>query len=199
MKKLWIGSAILFSGSSLAPSIALGQATTRFGVKAGINYSKLGAHNLAGSEWLVGVVGGAFAQIPLSPDGFFLFQPELLYSGKGGKYIMGGQTYTQRLHYLDLPLLGKINAHGFTFEAGPQASYLMASREETWFGVSSELSNYQRLTIGAVAGVGYQTPVGLSLTIRYAGDLGNAGGKQSGMPQKSSVYQFQLGYILGGK
>ncbi|GAA4005552.1 hypothetical protein GCM10022408_16660 [Hymenobacter fastidiosus] len=168
--------------------------STRFGLKAGVNYSTTYIPSITRPDRILGLAAGGFAQVALSQDGFFLLQPELLYSAKGSETSFQGNTYQNRLHYLELPVLAKINADGFVFEAGPQLSYLLAARNENAAGTSTDLSGSNRLAVGAVAGVGYQLPMGLGLTLRYANDLSRI---SKGGP-RNTLYQLQLSYALPG-
>nr|WP_159437480.1 porin family protein [Hymenobacter daecheongensis] len=169
--------------------------STRFGLKAGANYSTTYIKNITRPDRILGLTAGVFAQVPLLQDGFFLLQPELLYSAKGSETSFQGTTYQNRLHYLELPVLAKLNADGFVFEAGPQLSYLLADRQEAFGGIGSNIDNYNRLVVGAVAGVGYQLPMGLGLTLRYANDLSRI--SEDG--PRNTLYQLQLSYALPGK
>ncbi|TGE14835.1 porin family protein [Hymenobacter elongatus] len=185
------------------------QAQVRFGVKGGVNlsnYNGLTDAEKTDSENLVNFNGGVMMNAPITDDGFFSIQPELLYSGKGIKFKGAGYEAEDRMHYLDLPILGKINADGFIFEAGPQLGY-MVSRKGTLTagGVTAEDSDFSgvnRFDLGYVAGVGYELDNGLGLGIRYNGGLLKVEKEVAGQEQsnaKNSVIQFQVGYLFGGK
>lgn len=185
------------------------QAQVRFGVKGGVslsNYSGLSDDEKKGFENLVNGNGGIMMNAPITDDGFFSIQPELLYSGKGIKFKADGIEAEDRMHYLDLPILGKINADGFIFEVGPQLGY-MVSRKGTLTagGVTAEDSDFDgvnRFDLGYVAGVGYELESGLGFGIRYNGGLLKVSKEVAGVPQsdaKNSVFQFQVGYLFGGK
>ncbi|MBW3130550.1 porin family protein [Hymenobacter profundi] len=191
MKKLLLTSIILLTGSLSSQA-----QNVRFGIKAGANYSNVYFRNITRPERLWGFAAGGFAQIPLTADGFFSIQPELLYSMKGSKGpVSFGGEYRQRLHYIDLPVLAKINASGFIFELGPQISFLAAARSQTPNGTFTDLNGSNRLVLGAVAGVGYQLPMGLGITLRYANDLTTL----SPNGPRNTLYQAQLGYLFAGK
>lgn len=185
------------------------QAQVRFGVKGGVNlsnYSGLTDEQKKFSENLINANGGVMMNAPITDDGFFSIQPELLYSGKGIKFEGDGFESEDRMHYVDLPILGKINADGFIFEAGPQIGY-MVSRKGTLTagGVTAEDSDFSgvnRFDFGYVAGVGYELESGLGFGIRYNGGLLKVSKEVAGQPQsdaKNSVFQFQVGYLFGGK
>ena len=83
MKKVVLATLVLFSTLSFA-QIDLG--STRFGVTAGANYSRVRhAHNPSGP--IFAFQAGALALIPVSKDDQFYIQPELVYycAGETGK------------------------------------------------------------------------------------------------------------------
>lgn len=127
----------------------------RIGVKAGATYSNVSGDDVSqftGSNYdaslgsyKLGYNAGLSLSVPLSSDGFFSLQPELLYNRKGyeiqtqsksganltayGTNVSKVEQEQQRvLHYIDLPILAKIRAGGLTFQLGPQVSYLFGSR-----------------------------------------------------------------------
>ncbi|TGE26205.1 porin family protein [Hymenobacter metallicola] len=185
------------------------QAQVRFGVKGGVNlsnYSGLTDEQKKFDENLVNANGGVMLNAPLTDDGFFSIQPELLYSGKGIKFKGDGFESVDRMHYLDLPILAKINADGLIFEAGPQLGY-MVSRKGTLTagGVTAEDSDFSgvnRFDFGYIAGVGYEFDNGFGLGVRYNGGLLKVEKEVAGQEQsnaKNSVFQFQVGYLFGAK
>lgn len=140
------------------------------GLKAGLNYSNVTGY-VDGISRLPGLAAGVFARVPLSSDGSLLFQPELLYSAKGSRVTYYTGTYTNRSHYIDVPLLAKLTTHGFFAELGPQISFLLADRYETPNGSYTSGDDSYRFALGAAGGIGYQLPQGLGLTLRYSHDV----------------------------
>ncbi|GAC1380863.1 MAG: porin family protein [Hymenobacter sp.] len=168
----------------------------RFGLRAGANYSNL-AGNIKNQDTYnnkVGFLGGVMINVPVTSDGFFSVQPEVLYSQKGFENkpteYTGLGNYKQKregqvnFNYLDVPVLLKINAGGFIAEAGPQYSYLISANDQTRTTTTPTLggsptttdsqnkrdvSGLNRNELGYVAGVGYQATNGLSLNLRYNG------------------------------
>lgn len=167
----------------------------RVGVKAGINYTNITSPAFEGPKRRIAPAGGVFAQLPLSSDGFWLLQPELLYSQKGSKITYLNGTYTDRLHYLDLPVLAKINAGGIFFEMGPQVSYLVAVRNEGPTGTLTDPKGSNRVLAGGVAGIGYQLPMGLGMEVRYTHDLV----RLTRQGPRNTVFQAQASYLLGSQ
>ncbi|MBC6697122.1 porin family protein [Hymenobacter sp. BT190] len=186
MKKLLPISLLFLASGTFGSASAQ---NVRVGVKAGLNYSSV-TENLTGNKRRLGPAGGIFAQVPLSSDGFFLLQPELLYSIKGSRPLFNN-AFPLRLRYLDLPLLAKINADGLFFELGPQVSYLI----DVDGGPFDSTRGSNRVTAGGVAGVGCQLPVGLGLGVRYTHDLT----RLSPQGPRNTVFQAQASYLLGNR
>ncbi|PJJ48805.1 porin family protein [Hymenobacter chitinivorans] len=220
----------------------------RLGVKVGGTYSNISGDNVSQitganyssdlGDYKVGYNAGISASIPLSSDGFFSFAPELLYNRKGYE-IKSKQTNAaalpsgtssiefeqQRvLHYLDVPLLAKINAGGLFFELGPQVSYLFGSKTkqqtttkynngnkdkvednsgfQDYTGVSrdeADKSDLAQFDISGVAGLGYQTEGGLSVGLRYArgfNSLIDSKDTKNDPKAFNNAFTLQLGYLL---
>jgi hypothetical protein len=215
MKKLLFLSIALF-----AFSFAHGQA--RFGLKGGINYSNISGDldNQDIYQNKLGFNGGIQANFPILTDGFLSLQPELLYSQKGYQYrdeeftiagIKRERKGKVNYNYLDLPVLLKVNAGGLYFEGGPQLSYLMGIRDNTEEKIgSSEFKqtavvnkdDLAELEIGYAAGLGFQATNGISLGVRYNGGI-NKLAKDNGNDEltnaRNSVFQLQVGFLLGGQ
>lgn len=221
----------------------------RIGLKAGATYSNLSGadvQQITGptysgqfGDYKLGYNGGLSFGIPLSADGFFSFAPELLYNRKGyeivtsptatpGAGIEKIEVEQQRvLHYLDVPLLAKINAGGLFFELGPQVSYLFGSRNKSqetikynngekdkvtsndgfldYTGVQrgdAYKSDLRQLDISGVAGVGYMTEGGISLGLRYARGFNSLIDNESRDEQLkafNNAFTLQLGYLIPTK
>ena len=82
-------------------------------------------------------------------------------------------TVSNNLHlrYVSLPLMAKLRfTGGFYIEAGPEVSLNVSSSD--W-----ENQSVQHLTnsaeLGAAAGIGYQSPIGLGIGLRYTASLTN--------------------------
>ncbi|GAB3828700.1 porin family protein [Hymenobacter jeollabukensis] len=243
--------AALFTLASLATATlahAQDPGGFRVGVKVGGTYSNISGDNVQNitganyssslGSYKLGYNAGLAFQLPISSDGFFAIAPEVLYNRKG--YEIQSQTTNtaalpsgvakieqeqQRvLHYIDVPVLARINAGGLFFEAGPQVSYLFGSRTKTQYtekradgtkvkdesrsafldytGVSRDeayKSDLAQFDIGAVAGVGYQSQSGLSIGLRYARGFNSLiDTKDTDNEPKAfnNAFTLQLGYML---
>ena len=222
MKKSLLAAAALLATVAVTESKAQG---IRFGLKAGGNLS-----NLSGDltdedryENKFGFHGGAMLNIGLIDDGFLSVQPEVLFSQKGFKYAdkdftIGGQKFKyegdRTYNYIDVPVLLKVNADGFYFEAGPQYSYLLKVKDDSKFSVNggtatqrsgtSDLKGVNRNEIGYAAGLGYQTEAGFMIGIRYNGsftDFAKDGytGDADVRNARNQVFQASVGFLLPGR
>ncbi|AZB27462.1 MULTISPECIES: porin family protein [Chryseobacterium] len=132
MKKLLLTSALTLSVLSFAQ---VQWKDTRFGVTAGLNYSRVSnAHNPSGPRYTF--QGGALALIPIGKANQFYIQPEVLYYGAGetGKDSdaknVDGYNAVYANNYLSVPLYFK----GYFSEAeseffgllGPRFNFLLS-------------------------------------------------------------------------
>lgn len=222
----------------------------RLGVKVGGTFSNISGDNVGLvtgpgyssdlSDYKLGYNAGLSFIVPLSSDGFFSFAPELLYNRKGYE-ISSTQTsgfsdplvssYEQEqqrvLHYIDVPLLARINAGGLFFELGPQVSYLFGSKNKAqtttkykdgtkdkvednggfrdYTGISRDdayKSDLAQFDISGVAGVGYMTPGGVSLGLRYArgfNSLIDTKNTNNDLKAFNNAFTLQLGYLIPTK
>ena len=100
-------------------------AQTDFGIKAGLNYTKMSQIKLDGnsSDFKPGFHAGVFADINLLVVGI---RPEILYSQKGFEVDGEGGTVESTLNYIDVPVMVKLNpAPIVSLYVGPQISFLL--------------------------------------------------------------------------
>ena len=174
----------------------------RFGVKAGVNLASITGDNTNGIKNTVGASVGVMADISFSD--LISFHPELLFSQKGAKQEDSGFKVDTRLNYIDLPLLLRVKADGLFFEAGPQVGFLASHKTEATYngstiGSSSSTDGIRKVDVGYIAGVGYQLPQGLELGLRYNGGISDLSDPSGSSKSRNSVFQFQVGYLFGGK
>lgn len=137
---------------------------------------------------------------------------------------------------------GGSDRSGLFFEFGPQGSFLMAQRSFIDSGdkatvvlagpqrnnsnsnatsspavaVGNSTDDFNKVVIGYAVGLGYQLTSGLSLGVRYTGDISQTykdgkstadaikpyqalGGNFTNPNVHNSVFQFNVGYLFGGK
>ncbi|MRJ10519.1 PorT family protein [Ornithobacterium rhinotracheale] len=159
---------------------------------------------------------GVFAEIPLAEK--FSFQPEVLYNETGFKskginvkgYLnqKGGFAETKRRN-ISVPLLAKYYVYeGFNFQLGPQVDFLTNSHlKELWnYPAEGNLpeefigqdrndnDSMSKVNVGAVVGLGYKLPMGVSFNARYNYGLTNFYDKKMKDKIKSDVFSFSVGY-----
>ncbi|GAB3828714.1 porin family protein [Hymenobacter jeollabukensis] len=163
----------------------------KFGLKIGPTLSNYYGEDKGNSKYLLGINGGVTANIAFSD--MFSVQPEVLYSTKGHTYTVSNGGH-DRISYIDVPLLLRIDADGPFFELGPQVGFLTRAVSKPDGAPAFDLG-YQKVDVGAVLGLGYQAENGLSLGLRY-----NPGFVKL-LPESSlanriynSAFQLQLGY-----
>ena len=204
MKKIVLSLGLLLGIAGVAQA-----QETRFGAKIGLGLATITGSDIKEVKNLVVFNGGVMADISFSD--LISFHPELLYSQRGAKSdgTYTGVTYTgtTRLGYIDVPLLLRIKASGLFFEAGPQLGILLSQNTEATVAYSgrsttsssSSTEGLRKLDFGYVVGVGFQLPEGLELGIRYNGGLLDLNDPSDSPKQYNSVFQFQVGYLFGGK
>ncbi|MDX5423240.1 MAG: PorT family protein, partial [Hymenobacteraceae bacterium] len=141
-----------------------------------------------------GFHGGVTANFPLVED-FFSIQPEVLYSQKGAETDDNLVEY--RINYLDVPVLGRINAGPLYFEAGPQVSFRIGGEIEVGgTNVDDDLDQFKRTNFGYAAGVGVGVPFGLSVGVRYNGDITKLDDRDTAPEFRNSVFLFTVGFNI---
>lgn len=123
-------------------------------------------------------------------------QIELLYSQQGYELQDNGGTFTQKLDYVNLPLMLKLYpVDAFFLEAGPQVGLAVSHKEEfdSSFGLFDTSREFepQNFDWGMNFGAGFKTESGVSLGVRY--HLGKGSIYDEGNP-KNRVWQFSIGF-----
>lgn len=137
----------------------------------------------------VGVYGESFISQSFS------IQPELLYSQQGYVITDSNGTFTQKLNYINLPLMLKAYpSQNFFLEAGPQIG-LAVSHKEEYDGLFSSSQEYDPNSFdwGMNFGAGFKTDSGISLGVRYHLGLGDLYDENKAY---NRVWQFSLGFDL---
>jgi Outer membrane protein beta-barrel domain len=190
-----------FSTLVLAMTLASSSYGQRFlpGIKAGANFSRYTGNGTGNYQRLAGFHGGLVGNIPLSATGVFALQPELLYSQKGAEVEQSGSRFTSRMHYLELPVLARINTAGFIIEAGPQLGYLL-SHDNRFTGPAVSVK-HKKIDVGYAVGVGYQLTSGPSIGLRYNGGVSTIFSEviAGTVNPKNEAFQLYVGYLFGAK
>jgi hypothetical protein len=150
----------------------------QLGIKGGGNLSDfLSAQtpNQTSYSALAGWNAGVFVNFWLGNH--FAIAPEVLYStaGAGIKTTSTSDNSTVtvnnnlNLRYVSLPLMAKLRfTGGFYMEAGPVVSLNVSSSDWEDQSVKNLTNNAE---LGAAAGIGYQSPIGLGVSLRYTAGL----------------------------
>jgi hypothetical protein len=207
MKKL-----ILSLGLMAGVSVAAQAQSATFGVKAGVSLTNVTGDGTSSAKNIFGFHGGLIANFAVNDA--FSIQPELLYSMKGTKQeeslTFNGVTYsakaTARFHYIDVPVLARVNAGGIFFELGPQVGFLAAANQKTEVsgagsGSSDDdiKSELKTVDFGYAAGLGYQLSNGPGIGIRYNGGFSDINKNSGSSSIRNSAFQLYLSYMFGGK
>jgi hypothetical protein len=191
MKKISLFFCTLFLAATIFAQ------NSSIGLKAGVNISNL---NNSGTDMgsKVGFNGGLLAHVHLAPS--LALQPEVVYSGQGAKYTVGGTEHSLNLSYINVPLqLQYMFANGFRLQTGPQVGFLAnvkdkvsGTNNETGFFTSED---FKTVDFSWSAGLSYLGASGLGIDGRYNFGLGNINNAGSNVI-KNNVFQVGLFYML---
>ena len=192
MKKLFL---LLIAAISL--SLVHAQ-SINFGAKAGLNLANVTGSDASGNSMLVSFHIGVLAQFSVTDA--FSVQPEVLYSAQGAKFSDAGESGSDKLGYINIPILSKYTtSSGFYGETGPQIGILLSANESEG-GASTSIKQYVSSTdFSWVFGIGYLTSANVGIDGRY--NLGfsnlekNSGG--NGGTLKNGVIQIGVFYLFG--
>jgi hypothetical protein len=187
MKKLLFAIAMFFSvQSAFAQSFSIGP-------KAGLNISNYTGGDIE-SDALVGYHLGGILNFGFGK--VFSLQPEVLFSTQGAKVRNGSTKSDFKISYVTIPVMLKFKSSaGFYFEVGPQVGFRTSSNIP-----DQTIDNFAKnLDLAAAAGIGYQSPIGLGLGVRYVAGLSKVG-DFSGQPInpdfKNSVIQASIFWAI---
>ena len=146
----------------------LGYSQVDFGVKSGINIATT-KNLITFPKNRIGFYGGAFSQIPISKKLFF--QPELLFSSKGYRYVdlSDRKNVSMRLNYLNFPiLLGyKIDSKTKLILGIEPGLFLSAINYLNKNNFNATNSFPIKFDIGTAIGVSYNIRKDIGTEIRY--------------------------------
>ena len=169
---------------------------SNFGIKGGYN---LAAVSFDGDSetgqrhaFHIGFYGESFITESLA------LQVEFLYSQQGYELKDNGATFTQKLDYLNLPMMFKVYpSTNFFLEVGPQIGLAILHKESydsgfNLFDTSQEFDP-NSFDYGVNFGGGFKTDTGITLGVRYHLGMGDV--YEEGKPQ-NRVWQFSIGFDL---
>ena len=194
---------ILFSGLLIVVTVAAhAQTGVRLGLKAGVSLTSITGDYAQNLKSKFGFHAGLVANIGVTNR--LSVQPELLYSQKGAP-DNNGTGITNRLNYIELPVLLRFNARIFFFEAGPQLGLLVAAKQVN-NGQSLDVRDQSRpIDFGYAFGLGHQFSRGVGAGLRYNGGFTTVdkavhlGSATSQADQRNSAFQLYATYLFGAK
>jgi hypothetical protein len=179
---------------ALLASTALFAQDPKFGIKAGLNISKL---TNAGYDWRAGFNGGLLSHIHITPA--FSLQPEIMYSSQGAKYTDEfNQEITRKLNYINVPVLLQYNFdNGFRLQGGPQLGLLVAAKDKLGDVNTNRVNtdNFNSIDFSVPVGVSYLSYSGFGVDARYNIGVTNVV-EGSTTNVRNSVFQFGLFYLF---
>jgi predicted small secreted protein len=150
----------------------------QFGIKGGLNAASETAsdgRNSSQTNARAGIHIGFFMELPINAK--FDFQPELLYSMQGGSYKDGGRTYTDKIDYINLPIIFKwyVWQRRLSVDFGPQFGYMINAkvsrgRDSVNIYDSDELNKFDA---SLALGLSYKLTDNINLGLRGTAGLTN--------------------------
>ena len=167
MKKYLLSAVLL-----MAVSIGA-KAQFSLGVKAGVNFSKIGSDSFNDKN-LTGYQAGLFARVGNS----VYLQPELYLSGTGGKFESNDNNtaFSGKVRFtnLNVPLLvGKSFGEkdlNFRIMAGPVYTYTLDQSTSLGNNISNAANDFNKSNLGFQAGAGVDIG-SITADLRYEGGL----------------------------
>ncbi|RLJ32522.1 opacity protein-like surface antigen [Chryseobacterium sp. 7] len=192
MKKLILGLALVAGTFSFAQKTSTSTAASspvRFGLKAGLNISSISNSDLNSKA---GFYGGVFANIPVAQD--FSVQPEVLYSGLGGKY-KGNSDIKLNTDYIAVPVMLQYNLiPNLYVEAGPQFGFLISAKGKGNGASVDVKDNFKTFDFGLGLGAGYYFTQNIGVNVRYTAGLSDIPKNNTGDASRNGVFQIGLAY-----
>ncbi|MBO6881390.1 porin family protein [Winogradskyella sp.] len=168
--------------------------TSNFGIKGGYNLAAVSFDEDSETGQRHGFHIGFYGESFLTES--IALQVELMYSQQGYEIEDNGGTFTQKLDYINMPLMFKMYPDdNFFLEVGPQVGLAISHEEEfdsnfNLFDTSQEFEP-SSFDWGVNFGGGFKTDSGVSLGVRYHLGLGDI--YDEGSP-KNRMWQFSIGF-----
>ncbi len=176
--------------------------TPTFGVAIGTNFSNVieSGYSNYSSGTLVGLNVGLTADLPIAYP--FSFAPEVRYSQKGYTVATTTGDFTQRTHFIDVPLLAKFKvAPSFNILVGPQFSFLLSTTNTFDNGTIITREHYndndnQKTFLDGVIGVSFDINRNVDIHGRYTVNFQQTDGYgNTYVPEyRNQVWQIGLGF-----
>ncbi|HEX6334784.1 MAG TPA: porin family protein [Flavisolibacter sp.] len=172
----------------IASAVANAQTNVNFGIKAGVNLANYNDDaNTSSSR--TSFHGGAFANFKITPN--WAFQPELVYSMQGAKFI----DSTLKTSYLHVPLvLQFLFTSNFRLQTGVQVGWLTLAEVEKSGGNVDRKSVFNSTDVSLLVGGGILFTERLGVDARFNFGLNDA--RSDNLEIKNRVWQIGAYYQL---
>jgi hypothetical protein len=167
----------------------------KWGLKLGFAISKIDFDDKTGAvnpsiNTRTGLIAGAFARIKLGDRAGF--QPEVRIIGKGWKET---GYYSYDLTYLEFPLnlLYSPTGNKGTFFIGGGPAPAVYIGESLFYGGYSDMKGFD---IGVNVLMGYEIPIGFSLSLHYTYGLANVNAVKNDVSIKNRSFGLTAGYTF---
>ena len=166
------------------------------GIKGGYNLSSVSFDGTSETSKLHGFHIGFYGESYIGNH--FSLQPEIMYSQQGYKIDDGNGIYTQKLEYINIPLMLKFYpVKSFFMEAGPQIGFSISHKEtfDSGFVLYDTNKEFEPKNFdwGVNLGAGFKSDTGVSLGARY--HIGQNDIYDEDKP-KNRVWQIYIGFEL---
>lgn len=161
------------------------------GIKGGYNLASVSFDGNGETDQRHGFHVGLYAESFVGNH--FAIQPEVLFSQQGYVIENSNGKFTQKLNYINVPLMFKLYpVDQFFLEAGPQVGFAVTHKEEFSNGFLSSNKQYDPNTLdwGMNFGTGIKSDSGFSIGVRYHLGLGDLYDESKAF---NRVWQFTLG------
>ena len=168
-----------------------GISKSNVGVKVGYNLAAVSYNGAGETGQRHGFHVGLYSESFISES--FSIQPEIQYSQQGYKITNSSGTFTQKLDYINVPILIKAYpSKNLFFEVGPQIGLAISHKEE-YSGIFNNSKSYNpnNFDWGLNFGGGLKTNAGISLGVRYHLGLGDVYDKEKA---QNRVLQYSIGF-----
>ena len=188
MKKVLLAAALMISSVAAFAQHAVGSVTIQ--PKVGMNVTNI---TDADADARIGLAAGAELEFQLGD--IFSLSAGALYSQQGCKYSVNGGTLTQKVDYINVPVMANVYvAPGFAVKLGVQPGFKVNAEAEAKSGsnriTAGDSENFNSVDFSIPVGVSYEFN-NVVLDARYNWGLTNVA---KNADNKNSVFQFTVGY-----
>ena len=189
MKKVLLAAALMISSVAAFAQHAVGTVTIQ--PKVGLNIANFTDADDADAR--VGFVAGA--ELEYQASDIFSISAGALYSQQGCKGKEAGVTLTQKLDYINVPIMANVYvAPGFAVKLGVQPGFKVNAEAEAKNGsnriAAGNSSEFNSVDFSIPVGVSYEFS-NVVLDARYNWGLTKA---IKDLDNKNTVFQFTVGY-----